>query len=222
MSFLHIVALVDSDETLSLFESRLPSSLSVIYASSCEKALELLPDKHADFIVSSANNLSPLLLNNIRLFFPNATCIFLTEDGNAISEDFFYGKTLKDDRQTRYSDKRTEQEIRKILLNIGISPNLNGYRYLTTGIRLTINQPEIINSVTTKLYPMIAELYGSTGTKIERSMRHALTVAWDKGRITVFNAIIGISTLNVNDRPTSSEFIALVADKILHDEILHE
>lgn len=135
----------------------------------------------------------------------------------------YRGKKADDaDEKANAANKRINEAISKLFLSLGIPPHFKGYSYLRTGITLTIDQPSLISSVTTTLYPMIAERYGTTGAKVERSIRHALTVAWNKGRTKAFNKLIGVDTLTENDRPTSSEFIAVVTDRLLISEILHE
>ena len=82
-------------------------------------------------------------------------------------------------------------------------------------IKLAIENPEIINSITKQLYPAIAEKFETSASKVERAIRHAIEVAWNRGKIENINSIFGIRVYNSNEKPTNGEFIALVADKML-------
>ena len=108
-----------------------------------------------------------------------------------------------------------EEKISEIFVSIGIPPHIKGYAYLREGIKMTILEPRIINSVTKELYPSIAKKFGTTSSKVERAIRHAIEVAWNRGRIDAINAIFGARIYLGTEKPTNSEFIALVADKLI-------
>lgn len=122
---------------------------------------------------------------------------------------------------TQSRDKRRvtslDEKISNIFISIGIPPHIMGYQYLREGIKMTIEDPAIINNVTKKLYPEIGEKYKTTASKVERAIRHAIEVAWNRGRIDAVNSIFGVRVYIGNDRPTNSEFIALVADKLIFE-----
>ena len=82
-------------------------------------------------------------------------------------------------------------------------------------VRENIDEPEIINSITKKLYPAIAEKFDTSASKVERAIRHAIEVAWNRGKIENINSIFGLKVYTSNDKPTNGEFIALVADKMI-------
>ncbi len=109
----------------------------------------------------------------------------------------------------------TEEKISEIFISIGIPPHIKGYGYLREGIRLTVEKPQVINSVTKELYPTIAKKFTTTASKVERAIRHAIEVAWNRGRIDAINAIFGARIYLGSEKPTNSEFIALVADKLI-------
>ena len=113
-----------------------------------------------------------------------------------------------------------EEKISEIFISIGIPPHIKGYQYLREGIRLTIERPYIINSVTKELYPSIAETFKTTPSKVERAIRHAIEVAWNRGRIDAINAIFGARIYLGAEKPTNSEFIALVADKLILENLI--
>ena len=108
-----------------------------------------------------------------------------------------------------------EEKISEIFISIGIPPHIKGYGYLREGIKMTIENPHVINSVTKELYPSIAKKFSTTSSKVERAIRHAIEVAWNRGRIDAINAIFGARIYLGTEKPTNSEFIALVADKLI-------
>lgn len=113
-----------------------------------------------------------------------------------------------------------EEKISEIFISIGIPPHIKGYGYLREGIKMTIETPYIINSVTKELYPSIAKKFSTTASKVERAIRHAIEVAWNRGRIDAINAIFGARIYLGSEKPTNSEFIALVADKLILENMV--
>lgn len=113
-----------------------------------------------------------------------------------------------------------EEKISEIFISIGIPPHIKGYGYLREGIKMTIERPYIINSVTKELYPSIAKKFSTTPSKVERAIRHAIEVAWNRGRIDAINAIFGARIYLGTEKPTNSEFIALVADKLILENMV--
>ena len=111
-----------------------------------------------------------------------------------------------------------EEKISKIFINVGIPPHIKGYSYLREGVKMAVENPDIINNITKKLYPMIGEKYSTTASKVERAIRHAIEVAWNRGRIDSLNSILGVRAYVGAEKPTNGEFIALVADKMLLDK----
>ena len=108
-----------------------------------------------------------------------------------------------------------EEKISKIFINVGIPPHIKGYSFLREGVKMAVDNPEIINNITKQLYPRISEKYKTTPSKVERAIRHAIEVAWNRGRIETINAIFGVRAYVGQEKPTNGEFIALVADKML-------
>lgn len=107
-----------------------------------------------------------------------------------------------------------EAQVTKIIHQIGVPAHIKGYQYLRTAIIMTINNTEIINSVTKILYPTVAKQYGTTSSRVERAIRHAIEVAWDRGDLDVLNAFFGYTVQNSRGKPTNSEFIAMIADNL--------
>ena len=107
-----------------------------------------------------------------------------------------------------------EAQVTKIIHQIGVPAHIKGYQYLRTAIILTVNDSEIINSVTKILYPTVAKKYQTTTSRVERAIRHAIEVAWDRGDVDVLNSYFGY-TIQINrGKPTNSEFIAMIADNL--------
>ena len=107
-----------------------------------------------------------------------------------------------------------EEEITSIFLTIGIPAHIKGYHFLREAVKMVIDDPELINSITKELYPGVARRFNTTASKVERAIRHAIEVAWTRGRIENINNIFGYNIYTKNDKPTNGEFIALVADKL--------
>ena len=113
-----------------------------------------------------------------------------------------------------------EEKISEIFISIGVPPHIKGYSYLREGIKMTVESPYIINSVTKELYPSIAKRFNTSSSKVERAIRHAIEVAWNRGRIDAINAIFGSRIYLGAEKPTNSEFIALVADKLILENMV--
>ena len=111
-----------------------------------------------------------------------------------------------------------EEKISKIFINVGIPPHIKGYGFLREGVKMAVEDPEIINNITKRLYPSIGEKYNTTPSKVERAIRHAIEVAWNRGRIEAINNILGVRAYVGAEKPTNGEFIALVADKMLLEQ----
>lgn len=121
----------------------------------------------------------------------------------------------KEDGVVTVSRKTLDEEISNIFISIGIPPHIKGYAYLREGIKMAVNKPSIINRVTKELYPKIGVKFETSASKVERAIRHAIEVAWNKGRIDAINSVFGSRVYIGTEKPTNSEFIALVADKLI-------
>ena len=107
-----------------------------------------------------------------------------------------------------------ETQVTKIIHQIGVPAHIKGYQYLRTAILLTVRDSEMINSVTKILYPSVAKKYQTTTSRVERAIRHAIEVAWDRGDVDTLNAYFGYTIQNNRGKPTNSEFIAMIADNL--------
>lgn len=113
-------------------------------------------------------------------------------------------------------DARTDMEtqVTKIIHQIGVPAHIKGYQYLRTAILMTVADNDMINSVTKILYPTVAKKYATTTSRVERAIRHAIEVAWDRGDVDVLNSYFGYTIQNNRGKPTNSEFIAMIADNL--------
>lgn len=107
-----------------------------------------------------------------------------------------------------------ESMVTDVIHEIGVPAHIKGYQYLREAIILTINDMEMINAVTKVLYPEVARKFDTTPSRVERAIRHAIEVAWDRGDIEVLQKYFGYTVSNIKGKPTNSEFIAMIADNL--------
>ncbi|MDL2225458.1 sporulation transcription factor Spo0A [Eubacteriales bacterium OttesenSCG-928-M02] len=111
-------------------------------------------------------------------------------------------------------NKSLDEKITNIFLSVGIPAHIKGYHYLRYGVKLVVEDSTLMSRITKALYPSIADHFDTTPSKVERAIRHAIDVAWSRGKIENINRIFGFNIYSKNDKPTNGEFIALVADKL--------
>lgn len=111
-------------------------------------------------------------------------------------------------------DKNLQVNVTHILHELGVPSHIKGYHYLREGIKLIYNNPELIGGITKELYPSIAKKFASTDTRVERSIRHAIEVSWNRGNWQLMEDIFGHSVDIDKAKPTNSEFIITIADKL--------
>ena len=104
--------------------------------------------------------------------------------------------------------------VTEIIHQIGIPAHIKGYHYLREAIIMSVNDPDMINSVTKVLYPAVAKRFDTTSSRVERAIRHAIEVAWDRGDVDTLNSYFGYTVHNTKGKPTNSEFIAMISDKL--------
>ena len=107
-----------------------------------------------------------------------------------------------------------EEKVTEIIHEIGVPAHIKGYQYLREAIIMSVNDMEMLNSITKILYPEIAKKYQTTPSRVERAIRHAIEVAWSRGKMETLDALFGYTINTGKGKPTNSEFIALIADKI--------
>ena len=112
------------------------------------------------------------------------------------------------------TDPELELMVTEIIHQIGVPAHIKGYHYLREAIILSVKNSDILGSVTKLLYPTVAKNHGTTSSRVERAIRHAIEVAWDRGDIDVLNSYFGYTIQNDRGKPTNSEFIAMISDKL--------
>lgn len=107
-----------------------------------------------------------------------------------------------------------DDKLSSLFLTIGIPAHIKGYQYLRAGVKMVVENPDVINRITKELYPGIAAQFGTTASKVERAIRHAIEVAWNRGRVESINKAFGCRVCSPEDKPTNGEFIAMLADRL--------
>lgn len=114
--------------------------------------------------------------------------------------------------------KSLENRVTDMIHEIGVPAHIKGYQYLRDAIIMSVNDIEMLNAITKILYPTIAKKYQTTSSRVERAIRHAIEVAWSRGKMETIDQLFGYTIHNGKGKPTNSEFIALLADKIRLEE----
>ena len=115
----------------------------------------------------------------------------------------------------RQNDKRSiESMVTGIIHEIGVPAHIKGYQYLREAIIIAVNDMDVINAITKVLYPQVAKAFQTTPSRVERAIRHAIEVAWDRGDLDTLQRFFGYTVNSTKGKPTNSEFIALIADKL--------
>lgn len=169
----------------------------------------------SDKIVSSAINHGAIYYF-IKPVTPQVIAERISDVLNDKTSDYKVSAEIRDKRKTASLDEK----ISNIFITIGIPPHIKGFVYLREGIKMAVHDPAIINKVTKELYPKIGEKYSTSASKVERAIRHAIEVAWNRGRTDAISSIFGARVYIGNERPTNSEFIALVADKLILENLI--
>jgi two-component system response regulator (stage 0 sporulation protein A) len=126
------------------------------------------------------------------------------------------GSKITNDGQPENKDSQNlDKKISAIFITIGSPPHIKGYYYLRYAIKSCIKEPEIISAITKRLYPSVADYFNATASKVERAIRHAIEVCWNRGRIEALNNLFNSKIFTIKNRPTNGEFIALIADKLI-------
>lgn len=112
------------------------------------------------------------------------------------------------------STRDLEKDVTDMIHEIGVPAHIKGYQYLREAIMMSVEDTEMLGSVTKILYPTIAKKFQTTPSRVERAIRHAIEVAWSRGKMETLDALFGYTVSNGKGKPTNSEFIALIADRI--------
>ncbi len=117
-------------------------------------------------------------------------------------------------RERKITDENLEQEITNIMHDIGVPAHIRGHQYLREAIILSIKNQDLLASVTKTLYPTVATTYNTTPSRVERAIRHAIEVAWSRGKLDTLQNVFGYTINVIKGKPTNSEFIAMIADRM--------
>ena len=131
--------------------------------------------------------------------------------------DTFSEKSYESAPASAHSARSIDEKIASMFLTIGIPAHIKGYQYLREAVKLVLTKPDTINRITKELYPSIAKKFDTSASKVERAIRHAIEVAWNRGRIEIINQMFGHCVYTANDKPTNGEFVALIADKLMYE-----
>ena len=142
---------------------------------------------------------------------------------NYKAPQFRVGSTVRENVKTPYieirEDKKKEKDnlealVTNVIHEVGVPAHIKGYQYLREAIMMVVNDIEVINQITKQLYPDIAKKFNTTPSRVERAIRHAIEVAWGRGQTEVVEAIFGYTVSAAKGKPTNSEFIAMISDKL--------
>lgn len=122
--------------------------------------------------------------------------------------------TVKAYQEAVAKEHDLEKDVTEMIHEIGVPAHIKGYQYLREAIMMSVNDAEMLNSITKILYPSIAKKFQTTPSRVERAIRHAIEVAWSRGKMETLDAMFGYTINTGKGKPTNSEFIALIADKI--------
>lgn len=121
---------------------------------------------------------------------------------------------LAEKRSSQMHAPGLEELVTSIIHEVGVPAHIKGYQYVREAIMITVEDMEVINSVTKVLYPEVAKRYHTTPSRVERAIRHAIEVAWDRGDLETLQRFFGYTVSNAKGKPTNSEFIAMISDRI--------
>ena len=124
------------------------------------------------------------------------------------------GESLRMSPVRRLDKTSIESMVTGIIHEIGVPAHIKGYQYLREAIIIAVNDMDVINAITKVLYPQVAKTFQTTPSRVERAIRHAIEVAWDRGDLDTLQRFFGYTVSNTKGKPTNSEFIALIADKL--------
>jgi two-component system response regulator (stage 0 sporulation protein A) len=129
-------------------------------------------------------------------------------------EEIRGGENLRMPAARHTGQQSIETMVTNIIHEIGVPAHIKGYQYLREAIIIAVEDMDVINAITKILYPQVAKTFQTTPSRVERAIRHAIEVAWDRGDLDTLQRFFGYTVSNTKGKPTNSEFIALIADKL--------
>lgn len=178
------------------------------------KGINFTPDTMPHFIMASMVTSQTVFVDATKA--GASICLVKPFDTSSLCEhiDTLYRQRVENTSSQKTSYDDIESQVTKVIHEIGVPAHIKGYQYLRTAILMTISDNEIINSVTKILYPSVAKKYSTTTSRVERAIRHAIEVAWDRGDVDTLNSYFGYTIQGNRGKPTNSEFIAMIADNM--------
>ena len=226
LGYRQIIEAKDGEEALSRIHAERPdvvlldvwlSKLDAIQILKTVGGETMLPEQRPSFIVTS-------VVNNQNLFYEATEagadyCMLKPLNYRTLGERMIRLVSQKKNARNLANLPASmghdlESQVTKVIHQIGVPAHIKGYQYLRFAIIMTVNDNEVINSVTKILYPTVAKEFGTTSSRVERAIRHAIEVAWDRGDVDTLNSYFGYTIQNNRGKPTNSEFIAMIADNL--------
>lgn len=146
--------------------------------------------------------------------FDNSVIIDQIKSARKTSEPKHVESVRQNAKDEALEERNLEADVTEIIHEIGVPAHIKGYQYLRDAIVMSVNDMEMLNSITKILYPTIAKKYQTTSSRVERAIRHAIEVAWSRGKMDTIDEMFGYTIHNGKGKPTNSEFIALITDRI--------
>ena len=140
--------------------------------------------------------------------------IMITVPSREMTEATTQDSMIQERRMLIQPPRDLEKDVTEMIHEIGVPAHIKGYQYLREAIMMAVDDMEMLNSITKILYPTIAKKFQTTPSRVERAIRHAIEVAWSRGKMETLDALFGYTINTGKGEPTNSEFIALIADKI--------
>lgn len=123
-------------------------------------------------------------------------------------------RAVNEGEESEDESQALEREVTAVIHEVGVPAHIKGYQYVREAIVIAVQDMDVINAVTKVLYPEVARRYSTTPSRVERAVRHAIEVAWDRGDLETLQRYFGYTVSNTKGKPTNSEFIAMIADRI--------
>ena len=175
----------------------------IVLSSICKESLmEKVFDVGADYYILKPFDYDAIVLRIEHVYAAKNNQVFDTTKGRVYENN------------KNKSEVALENDVTNIIHEIGVPAHIKGYQYLRDAIMMSVNDSEMLNSITKLLYPTIAKQHKTTPSRVERAIRHAIEVAWSRGKMDTIDELFGYTVNNGKGKPTNSEFVALIADKI--------
>lgn len=182
------------------------------------KAIRQLPGGERTFVILTAGYVSQSMSAEAGELGVNFVMMEPVQPETVLRRVLNYRVTPETVRKERGEDKKTQHELEvrvtQIFHEVGVPAHIKGYQYLRTAIVMAVLDSDTITSITKILYPAVAKVYHTTPSRVERAIRHAIEVAWDRGDVEVLNKFFGYTVSNSKGKPTNGEFVSMIADRI--------